>query len=118
MLREIEAKQYQGEPVRRIFNSEVVNLTVWFTGNDINSFQIIHQYENTKYLLSWSIGKSVSCRNIDDGEDEPFRHKMTPIVTDSLAIDKNIISELLPLIKTGVKEIDSSISETLQNAHK
>lgn len=119
MLREIEGvKQHPGEPVRRIFNSDSVNLTVWQSDNEINSFQIIHQYENGKYLLTWSQGKSFSCRSIDDGEHEPSKHKMTPIATNSLSIDNKLILDILPHIKTGVELIDSAINESFQSTLK
>ena len=92
MLTEIKKiKQVTGEPVKRWFHSEQMDLFVWYDNNQFISFQLCYDKEKDEKAISWHKDKSLQHQKVDDGENHPGHYKATPILLQNESIDLNII---------------------------
>ena len=115
MLREIKSvRQIPGEPTRRWFNSEEMDLIVWQQNEDILGFQLCYDKTNNEKAVSWKQGLGLMHEDVnnDDVRDGPY--KGTPVLTQNEFYDLEKIktdfikySEMLP------DEVKSFILETL-----
>lgn len=69
MLREIsETRQIRGEPRRRWFNSESMDLYVWYDNEDVPlGFQLCYGKPNEERALTWFRPSSYSHMRVDTG---------------------------------------------------
>ena len=70
-----------GEPRRRWFVSEELDLTVWC--DEVGSpkaFQLCYDKESSERALTWSPDGGFTHRVVDDGERVGGKHKATPIL--------------------------------------
>ena len=81
MFREINGvKQIPGEPFRRWFSCESMDLFVWTNENNtIVSYQLSYDKPHPEKALSWSVERGFSHDNVDDGS-RPGRHPGSPIL--------------------------------------
>ena len=98
MFKEIKnVRQNDGEPFRRIFNSEKFYLIIWFNKelDEVSGFQLLFEYDDEKRSIAWQEESSLSFNIVDDGERGPQRHKMAPImISTDMDINECIINEL------------------------
>lgn len=82
MLREIaNVRQVEGEPWRRWFSDERLDLVVWEDpGQGVIGFQLCYDKQRDEHALTWMAGLGFSHGQVDSGEDRPGRCKGTPIV--------------------------------------
>jgi hypothetical protein len=81
-LREVEnPRQFAGEPRRRWFTSEHLDLIVWSdtTARPIG-FQLCYGKPTAEHALTWTAAAGFAHAGVDDGESVGFRHKATPIL--------------------------------------
>lgn len=86
MLKEVaRTKQHPGEPPRRWFTSESLDLVVWLnTDGSLAAFQFCHDKPRAEKALSWSAQQGLSAMYVDDGSHLLPGHKGTPLLqTDS-----------------------------------
>jgi len=81
MLREIAAvRQHPGEPRRRWFSDERMDLIVWLDRRGaIVAFQLCYDRDHGEHAVTWQRGAGSRHDAVDDGE-HPGRHKATPIL--------------------------------------
>ncbi|GAB6039841.1 hypothetical protein [Endothiovibrio diazotrophicus] len=80
MLREITAvRQIPGEPRRRWFQDEAMDLFVWFEGETIVGFQLSYDKPDRERTLTWRRERGYDHARTDDGS-RPGRHPATPIL--------------------------------------
>ncbi len=111
MFREQEnVSQHEGEPRRRWFNSEAMDLIVWVDEeNAPTGFQLSYEASSTeKKILTWLSGSGYTHEGLDEGEDRPFRYKMTPIAVPDGVLDQD---EVLERFLAESKEIGNDIRE-------
>lgn len=82
MLSEISrVKQVPGEPQKRWFTDECMDLIVWSDDRgDIVGFQLSYDKPHAEKAISWSINQRASHTSVDDGEGRPGYFKGTPIL--------------------------------------
>ena len=88
-LREVEnIRQLAGEPRRRWFSSEHLDLIVWADGAGRPiAFQLCHGKPTAEHALTWTVDAGFTHAGVDDGESVGFRHKATPILVADGDID-------------------------------
>ncbi len=93
MLREVtHAVQYE-KPRRRWFTSAYFDLIVWYgRDNDIVGFELCYGKPYTESAFCWLDGKGYAHFTVDDGEHEPFKHKMAPVFVNDEKLDKHGLS--------------------------
>jgi hypothetical protein len=83
------------------------DLIVWYTpDNSIMGFQLCYGKGVDEHALTWSEGKGFSHNRIDDGEDCPASHKMTPILVPDGIFEKD---NVLALFQKESKAIDPEL---------
>ena len=84
MLREIaNVRQVEGEPRRRWFSDERLDLVVWEDeAQGIIGFQLCYDKQRDEHALTWIAGFGFSHGQVDAGEGRPGRYKGTPIVVN------------------------------------
>ena len=96
MLKEIEhARQNKGEPFRRIFNGDKLSLILWYESDEVVAYQLTYQLEKEELSLRWDKDKGLSHQVIDDGESRSFRYKMSQVLSNSKALNKEYLAKLL-----------------------
>ena len=94
MLTEIKnIKQVTGEPVKRWFHSEQMDLFIWYENNQIISFQLCYDKENKEKAISWHKDKGLQHQKVDDGENRPGHYKATPILVENGSYELSSIIE-------------------------
>ena len=108
MLTEIRsARQVKGEPVRRWFADEALDLIVWYADDGgIAGFQLCYREDREEKALTWLKGRGFFHNRVDDGEPAGARHKMTPILVADGAVDKDrVLADFLE----AARELDAGI---------
>jgi len=95
MLREItNSKQAEGEPRRRWFTGEQMDLYVWYEGDEVVQFQICYDKGPGEQALTWRHDVGLSHHAVDDGEGGVFRMKSSPILKQSSRFDRDRVCAL------------------------
>lgn len=95
-------RQIPGEPLRRYFTHDDIDLLVWVRKNRVFGFQLITPWRESQIAITWYDGKGLSLGEVDDGEGRPARPKMSPLlVSQDFKITTiqdifQVISEKLP----------------------
>jgi hypothetical protein len=110
-------KQEPGEPLRRWFQTDDMDLTVWMNGQDLVRFQLSYNRHLGEKTVLWSSREGFSHHLIDDGEQEPGHYKASPIVTDDLPLDFNEVIHSLKKAMSGEQDrLFDVILELLEGA--
>jgi hypothetical protein len=82
MLREIsETRQIRGEPRRRWFNSDAMDLYVWYDNEDAPlGFQLCYGKPNEERALTWFRPASYSHMRVDTGGPAGGQGRGTPLL--------------------------------------
>ena len=108
-LRELNnVSQVCGEPVRRIFKGEELELTVWFEREHIHAFQLCYSQNRQQKSLTWRRDGGFEHRRVDDGEGRLFRHKMSPVLVPDGTLDKD---EVIRLFREQSSSIELPIAQ-------
>jgi hypothetical protein len=115
MLAEIEkTRQIPGEPLRRWFSDEKIDLIVWYSSQGaIIGFQLCYREWPQERALTWLSGRGFAHNRIDDGERRPDRHKMTPILLPDGDFEKQPV---LKSFERRSQTIDPSIARIVITA--
>lgn len=93
MMKEIpNISQYEGEPFRRWFWSEKIDLTVWYENESIVGFQLCYKQHTEEKALTWKADSGFTHDTVDDGENVQGGIKQTPILVPDGAFDNDRIS--------------------------
>jgi len=81
-------RQITGEPRRRWFTDEAMDLTVWYSDRDeIAGFQLAYGKPQEEKAITWHPATGVFHTAVDDGEGRPGKYKGTPILVPDGALD-------------------------------
>ncbi len=82
MLREIaNLRQIQGEPQRRWFEGQELELIIWQNQRDeIIAFELYYDRHSRQLALRWETPNHYQVYNVDDGENWSGRRKGSPIL--------------------------------------
>ena len=97
MLREIqEIRQIEGEPRRRWFSDDILDLYVWYgSDDDIIQFQICYDRGPGEQALTWTRDRGILHHSVDDGESGIYRMKSSPVITRESSYDASRIRTLI-----------------------
>src|SRR5262245_35090667 len=89
MFRELNVAQVPGEPLRRWFQDDQLDLSVWFSPDGaIVGVQLSYDKGTyTERALTWFKDRGYSHMRVDDGENQAGKYKMTPILVPDGALD-------------------------------
>lgn len=81
MLHEIKnVKQERGPGRRRWFESDGLELVVWFDqGDTVTGFQICYDFGHGEHALTWRRESGFAHTGIDAGDESPFMNR-TPVL--------------------------------------
>ena len=93
-LREIaHTRQIAGEPRRRWFTSNELDLIVWLNDDEQPvGFQLCYDKLTGERALTWREGRGFDHSAVDDGEGSPTRHKATPILVADGVFQRSRVS--------------------------
>jgi hypothetical protein len=107
LLETKNTQQIKGEPFRRWFSDPNLDLIVWYDANkSITGFQLCYKLEGEEKALTWTADQGFSHKRIDDGENRPARHKMTPILVPDGVFDKKTITFIF---ESASQQLDADI---------
>lgn len=101
-------RQVPGEPHRRWFSSDTLDLIVWLDAHDAPiGFQLCYDKLDRERALTWrAAGHTLTHMAVDDGESTGLAHKATPILVPDGALDA---PRLLELFSAASSELPSPI---------
>jgi len=111
MLKEFPATQPPGEPRRRWFSGDDLDLIVWLApdATTITGFQLCYKRTGADYALTWTPEAGFRHDHVDDGEANPEKNQ-TPILVADGAVDSNT---LLARFMRSSAEIDPAVREVV-----
>jgi hypothetical protein len=88
-LREVDhARQGAGEPPRRWFTAEHLDLIVWSdAAGRPTGFQLCYGKPRGEHALTWTADAGFTHAGIDDGSDVGIGHKASPILVPDGTVD-------------------------------
>jgi hypothetical protein len=88
-LREVDnPRQRAGEPPRRWFSAEHLDLIVWSdAAGRPNGFQLCYGKPRGEHALTWTVDAGFTHAGVDDGSDVGVGHKASPILVPDGAVD-------------------------------
>jgi len=118
LLREVrDCRQVRGEPMRRWFGSDQLDLIVWCddAGAPIG-FQLCYDLGRTERALTWKPATGFEHNFVDEGESGgPLRPKGSPVLVPDGEIDFSRLAKLFAQSQGQVPaEISSFVAERLQ----
>jgi hypothetical protein len=98
-----DVRQIPGEPRRRWFTCEDLELVVWCdeSAGPIG-FQLCYKNGGSEYALTWNPDRGFSHKIVDDGEQRPGKHKATPILVAGAPVSASLIRERFALVSVGL----------------
>ncbi len=117
-LKEVqECRQVRGEPCRRWFDSDQMDLIVWC--NDAGApigFQLCYDVGRKEHALTWRPGFGYTHNAVDDGDDvQGGIQKRTPVLVPNGAVNFDRLRALFTNVKATLPtEIASFVSEHLE----
>ena len=83
MFQEIDnPRQNDGDPFRRVFQGDKLDLVVWYEGEKIIGFQLGMTISGHKSVYTWDHKKGGMTHGVDVGEGYPFKAKQSPVLTE------------------------------------
>ena len=97
------ASQVPGEPQRRWFTSDDLDLVVWCDESGRPSaFQLCYDKGRSERALTWKPDRGFSHVAVDDGERVRGKHKATPILLGEAPLSATLITERFAHASTGL----------------
>lgn len=120
MLKELNnVRQVGGEPRRRWFGSDTMDLIVWYDPADTPvGFQFCYDKGNAEKALTWRRESGFSHTGVDDGEGgSRLNYKATPILVSNGRFDRRRVLQLLQSDGAEVPpEVREFVSSTIARA--
>ena len=89
-----DARQIQGEPIRRWFMSPAMDLIIWHDERmKPIGFQLCYDKGRREKAITWHEGGELVHSAIHSGEDTGLKHKESPILVDDVKPDFAYIKE-------------------------
>jgi hypothetical protein len=111
-----DVRQIPGEPRRRWFTGEDLDLLVWFDESDRPiGFQLCYKNGGSECALTWNPDRGLSHKIVDDGEQRPGKHKASPILVAGAPASASLIRERFAQVSAGLPvEIAEFVSKKLR----
>jgi hypothetical protein len=108
MLQQIkDVRQIKGEPRRRWFTDEHLDLVIWDEEREIVGFQLCYDKAHGERAVTWKTESGFSHNAVDDGEDRAGRYKGSPILLADGVFDAERVAAIF-LGHSGVLDAKSS----------
>lgn len=118
MLREIKSvRQISGEPNRRWFNDDDMDLIVWHKGNSILGFQLCYDKLKEEKAISWKPETGLVHEKVDNGESRDGHYKSTPILIENGSYDIETIKAVFSPCSVNIND-DSVRAFVLEHLNK
>jgi hypothetical protein len=111
MMKELNSvRQVAGEPRRRWFGSDTMDLIVWLDAAETPvGFQFCYDKGSAEKALTWKLGSGFSHMGVDDGEgNSRLSYKATPIL---VANGKFNGARVVQLLDTHGAEVPSELRQ-------
>jgi len=110
------ARQVPGEPRRRWFASDSLDLIVWLDDSGAPAgFQLCYDKPRSERALTWKPGIGFLHNAVDDGEGGGFHYKRTPVLVEDGYFDANRVSELFARVSARLpREVADFVSVKLR----
>ncbi|MDH3645326.1 MAG: hypothetical protein OER80_01000 [Gammaproteobacteria bacterium] len=104
MLREIKAvHQSETDRKKRWFSDLDFDLIVWQKRNGtVSRFELSFDKGMDEHALTWKEGSGLKHYCVDDGENRPMRHKMSPLLGANGPVDYTVIERNFGEVATGM----------------
>ena len=84
----VRTRQIPGEPRRRWFHSDDLDLIVWCADSGSpTGFQLCYDKTRREQALTWTVRHGYEHAAVDDGESRAFGHKATPLLVGGTPFD-------------------------------
>jgi hypothetical protein len=113
-----QVRQIPGEPRRRWFTCEDIELLVWCDDSESPiGFQLCYNNGPQSYALTWNRDCGFSHKIIDDGEQRPGKHKAAPILVADAPASATFISKRFVQVSAGLPvELTEFVAKKLGEA--
>lgn len=110
-----DVRQIKGEPKRRWFADNGLELIVWFAEQErIIGFQLCYEINKEPKALTWHEGEGYLHTGIDDGEARSGCYKAAPVLIRDGVFDKeNVEKKFAASSETLPKEIADFVRKKL-----
>jgi len=118
MFRELQrVAQVPGEPHRRWFEDDGLDLVIWLSpeGTIVGVQLAYEKGTNRERALTRFKGRGFSHMRVDDGENQPGKYKMTPILVPDGAFDAD---ELLGVFESASRSLEPAIRQAVGDVIK
>lgn len=112
------ARQVAGEPERRWFTSEAMDLIVWLDASrQAHGFQLCYGKPLQERALSWLPDRGFVHLGVDDGSRQAQGHKSTPLLVADGHADPRQLLEFFEQAATGLPEDIMQLVSTALRQH-
>ncbi len=117
MKENTHVRQIAGEPRRRWFSSENLDLIVWLNDDDtFAGFELCYDKMCNERSIRWHAGEHFLHTAVDDGEQRPGKYKASPIlVADGIFDARRIHSLLAGEAQSLPKDVADFVLRALEN---
>lgn len=103
-----DVRQIAGEPQRRWFSSNEMDLIVWLDEQQqLIGFELCYDKLHSEHALVWNAEQGLRHMAVDDGEGRAGKYKASPILISNGLIDW---PRLLPVLHRSLGTLPNSIS--------
>lgn len=96
-------RQIPGEPPRRWFTSDAMDLIVWLgTAGQARGFQLCYGKPLQERALTWLPERGFVHQGVDDGSRQALAHKNTPLMVADGSADPVLLLKLFEQAAAGV----------------
>jgi len=106
-----KVRQNKGEPFRRWFFSNDLDLVVWYKDNTIYGFQLCYDVQGNQRALTWFIDKGFAHNKVDEGDTVPGKPKTAILLPDGIFDNVKIANQFE---KASIR-IDANVREIVYN---
>ncbi len=106
-----KVRQNKGEPFRRWFFSNDLDLVVWYKDNTIYGFQLCYDVQGNQRALTWFIDKGFTHNKVDEGDTVPGKPKTAILLPDGIFDNVKIANQFE---KASIR-IDANVREIVYN---
>ncbi len=94
LIEDPSARRVPGEPRRRWFRSDDLDLIVWCDESGApTAFQLCYDKPRSEHALTWNPDAGFLHTAVDDGEDVGVKYKATPILVTDGDFDANRVCD-------------------------
>jgi|SoiMethySBSTD1v2_1073268.scaffolds.fasta_scaffold109170_3 hypothetical protein len=104
-MRELQARQIQGEPPRRRFSDDYFDLYIFGEGGEIEGFQLCYDCLGDERAFTWMPGSGTQHQRVEDPELEAGRLAIAPILAPGTTFPIHHVLERFRTVSDDLPEV-------------